>query len=93
MPYAEHVYHVYAVRTSKRDALAKFLISHGISVALHYATPVHLQPAYSDLGYREGDFPGAEEAARETLALPIYPELPDLAIEKIINTINIFLNK
>lgn len=75
MPWARHVYHVYSVRTSDRDAFRSALQEEGIQTAVHYAIPVHLQPAYADLGYRGGSFPESEAAANEVVALPIYPEL------------------
>jgi dTDP-4-amino-4,6-dideoxygalactose transaminase len=77
MPYAEHVYHVYAIRTADRAALQRSLDELGVQTGIHYPTPVHLQPAYADLGYRAGEFPEAEAAAREVLSLPLYPELSD----------------
>jgi dTDP-4-amino-4,6-dideoxygalactose transaminase len=73
-----HVYHVFAVRHPQRDRLATELAEHGVATGIHYPVPVHMQPAYSDLGYEPGDFPIAERAAREVLSLPMYPELrPD----------------
>ncbi len=78
MPYAQHVYHVYAVRTARREELEAQLQARGVGTAIHYPTPVYLQPAYADLGYHAGDFPNAERAAREVLSLPMFPELsPD----------------
>jgi len=74
-PDARHVYHVYAVRVTEREALRERLQADGIATALHYPIPVHLQPAHADLGYRLGDFPHAERAAAEVLSLPLYPEL------------------
>jgi len=73
----EHVYHVYAIRSAARDRLAEGLAAAGVATGLHYPRPVHLQPAYADLGYRQGDFPVAERLAREMLSLPIYPELAE----------------
>jgi dTDP-4-amino-4,6-dideoxygalactose transaminase len=70
-----HVYHVYAVRSPDRRALADALAAEGIHTGLHYPIPVHLQPAYAFLGHRRGDFPETETAAREVLSLPIFPEL------------------
>lgn len=70
-----HVWHIYAVRSPDRDALQQHLAREGIATGLHYPIPVHLQPAYADLGYREGDFPVAELAARTVLSLPMYAEL------------------
>ena len=74
-PYARHVYHVYAIRTHDRASLQAHLHEHGIQTGIHYPTPVHMQPAYASLGYREGDFPNAEAAAREVLSLPMFPSL------------------
>jgi dTDP-4-amino-4,6-dideoxygalactose transaminase len=71
----EHVYHVYAVRTAARDALRAALQEAGVATGLHYPRPVHLQPAYADLGYGPGDLPVSERLAREMLSLPIYPEM------------------
>lgn len=73
--YARHVYHIYAVRTEGRDALMRFLTDQQISCAIHYPHPIHLQPAYAQLGYRKGDLPVAEAAADQLLSLPLYPEL------------------
>jgi dTDP-4-amino-4,6-dideoxygalactose transaminase len=77
MPSAEHVYHLYTIRSKDRAGLQNALLSQGIQTAVHYAEPVHLQPAYSDLGYSMGSLPESESAAREVLSLPIYPELSD----------------
>jgi dTDP-4-amino-4,6-dideoxygalactose transaminase len=73
--YARHVYHVYAIRTANRPALQRQLEAGGVQSGIHYPTPVHLQPAYADLGYRTGDFPHAEAAAAEVLSLPLFPGL------------------
>ena len=75
-PYARHVYHLYAVQTTQRDVLHQALEAEGIRTGLHYRLPVHLQPAYADLGGQVGDHPYAEAAAAATLTLPVYPELP-----------------
>jgi dTDP-4-amino-4,6-dideoxygalactose transaminase len=75
MPYSRHVYHVYAVRSPQRDELQQKLNDQGIQTGIHYPIPVHLQPAYSDLGYKVGDFPHSELAAREVFSLPMYAEL------------------
>lgn len=75
MSYARHVYHVYAIRVKSRDALQKYLQGHGIQTGIHYPIPVHLQEAYADLGYRQGDFPCSERAAAEELSLPMFAEL------------------
>jgi dTDP-4-amino-4,6-dideoxygalactose transaminase len=79
---AEHVYHVYAVRVADRDAVrARLAATCGTNI--HYPIPVHLQPAYADLGYRAGDFPVAEALAEETLSLPMFPGLTEAQIETV----------
>jgi dTDP-4-amino-4,6-dideoxygalactose transaminase len=70
-----HVYHCYTIRSEHRDSLQAELAEAGIGTAIHYSIPAHLQQAYSDLGYRSGDFPQAEKAASEVLSLPMFPEL------------------
>jgi dTDP-4-amino-4,6-dideoxygalactose transaminase len=78
-----HVYHVYAVCLSGREMARRRLNAAGVACSMHYPIPVHLQPAYVDLGYRVGDFPVAERFAAETLSLPIYPELRSEQIERV----------
>jgi dTDP-4-amino-4,6-dideoxygalactose transaminase len=73
--YARHVYHVYAVRTQHRQALQEALLAQGIQSGIHYPIPVHLQRAFAELDYKEGDFPHSERAANEVLSLPMFPEL------------------
>jgi dTDP-4-amino-4,6-dideoxygalactose transaminase len=75
MPYARHVYHVFTVRTANRAELQTQLQAADVQSGIHYPIPVHLQPAWSDLGYERGSFPVAEQAAAEVLSLPMYPEL------------------
>ena len=72
---SRHVYHVYAVRVRRRDACREHLRTNGIQTAVHYPIPVHLQPAYGDLGHRRGDFPVTEAVAADVLSLPMFPEL------------------
>jgi len=74
-PAMRHVYHIYAVRTGSRQEWQEALQRDGIHTGVHYPIPVHLQPAFADLGYRAGQFPAAEHAAREVLSLPMFPEL------------------
>ena len=74
-PDCRHVYHVYAIRSSERDRLREALTAQQIQTGIHYPIPIHLQPAHSDLGYNAGDFPVAEQVAREVLSLPIFPEM------------------
>lgn len=83
MPYSYHVYHIYAVRSSSRDVLQQRLHEQGIQTGIHYPIPVHLQPAYADLGYQVGDFPYSELAAQEVLSLPMYAELTPEQIQTV----------
>jgi dTDP-4-amino-4,6-dideoxygalactose transaminase len=88
MPYARHVYHVYAIRTADRPAWQAALQEKGIQTGIHYPIPIHLLPAYADLGYRRGQFPQAERAAAEVLSLPMYPELTDAQCETVAAAVN-----
>ena len=82
-PGRRHVYHVYAVRTRRRQALMKALEEKGIQTGIHYPVPVHLQPAYRDAAWREGAFPHSETAAEEVLSLPMYPEMTAEHVETV----------
>jgi dTDP-4-amino-4,6-dideoxygalactose transaminase len=79
--YAESVWHLYVIRVDQRDALKDKLASLGISTGIHYPIPIHLQPAYRDLGHKVGDFPVSEEYSQRILSLPMYPELTPEAIK------------
>src|SRR5215467_8005241 len=83
MPWAHHVYHVYTLRIEDRDGMQSALAEQGVQTGFHYPIPVHLQPAYADLGYRTGSFPRAEAAAKQVLSLPLYPELSDKAVTEV----------
>jgi dTDP-4-amino-4,6-dideoxygalactose transaminase len=75
LPGNEHVWHLYVIRVTRRDHVLQCLYDHGIQAGIHYPVPVHLQPAFRNLGYAPGDFPVAEAAARQILSLPIYPQI------------------
>ena len=74
------VYHLYVIRTAARDALAEHLRARGIGTGVHYPVPVHRQPAYAHLGYGPGSLPATEAAAAGVLSLPMYPDLPEVAV-------------
>ncbi len=90
-PRATHVWHQYVVRAQRRDELRAHLTERGIGSEVYYPVPLHMQDALRDLGYREGQFPESERAAREVLALPIYPELRDEEQVRVVETIVAFL--
>jgi dTDP-4-amino-4,6-dideoxygalactose transaminase len=75
MPVAKHVYHIYAIRSRKRDELISRLAARDIACGIHYPVPLHLQEAYASLGLPRGSYPVAEESAQEFVSLPMYPEL------------------
>lgn len=81
--YAQHVYHIYAIRAQNRDQLINKLAEQGITCGIHYPVPLHLQEAYQFLGYSEGDFPNAEKCAQEFVSLPMFPELEEESIRYI----------
>jgi len=84
---SRHVYHVFAVRHPERDALRALLQERGVGTGLHYPIPVHLQPAYADLGYAAGAFPVSERIAREELSLPMFPEMEDAERDYVAETV------
>ncbi len=79
-----HVYQTYAVRVANRDKVVEHMKAHGISVLIHYPIPLHLQEAYSELGYKKGDFPVAEALSNDVLSLPMFPHMAKEQIEKVV---------
>ncbi len=89
--YAEHIFHLYVIRMADRDALMEELKGKGIATGLHYPIPIHLQPAYAELGYRRGDFPVTEAYAEEIVSLPIFPELDDEKVAYVAEAVRAFV--
>ena len=90
MPYGQAVYHLYVVQTPKREALIAHLKERGIGTMIQYPHAIHLQPAYANLGYREGSLPVSERLAREIVSLPLYPELSMDDVHAIASQVNQF---
>jgi dTDP-4-amino-4,6-dideoxygalactose transaminase len=80
-------YHLFVIRTKHRNDLARYLTAHGIGSAVHYPTPIHLVRAFRDLGYKKGDFPVSEALSQEILSLPMFPELTDGEVDRVIQTV------
>lgn len=90
---ARHVYHLYVVKSKKRDELMQYLTGADIGTGIHYKNPVHLQEACKEYGYKRGDFPKTEAIAEEILSLPMYPELTNEAVEYTASKIQEFYSK
>ncbi len=90
LDWGRHVYHLYIIRVEKRDELQAFLKSKGIASEVYYPLPPHLSIPCKKFGYKEGDFPHAEEAALHTLALPLYPELSQSQQDEVIAAVKAF---
>lgn len=89
-PRAKHVFHQYVIRAQRRDELRKFLADRKIGSEIYYPLPLHLQPAFSYLALKSGDMPASERAALEVLALPMFPELTDAEIRRVVESISDF---
>jgi len=89
---ATHVYHLFVIRTKKRNELQYHLTSLGVGTLIHYPVPPHLQPAYNDLGYCKGNFPIAEELAETLLSLPLWPGMTEQQVEFVADSIKKFFN-
>ena len=91
--WGRHIYHLFQIRALRRDALQNYLKTQGISTEVYYPVPLHLQACFADMGYAAGDYPNAERAASETLALPIYPELTEAMIARVVDTVQAFFRQ
>jgi len=89
---AEHVYHLFALHTQKRDDLRKYLSDRSIASGLHYPFPLHVQKAYGYLGYAEGDFPEAEKNSAQNITLPMFPEITPEQQREVTDAIGAFFN-
>lgn len=89
---ATHVYHLYIIRTTRRDELQQYLTQQGIGTMIHYPMPPHLQEAYNFLGHKKGDFPIAEELANTMLSIPLYPGMIQEQTQQVTNAIKQFFN-
>jgi len=89
----KHIYHMYVVRSKRRDDLVKYLKENGIGTGIYYPIPVHMQKTYEHLGYKEGDLPVTEEACTMTFALPLFPEITKEQQEYVVSVVKKFFNK
>jgi dTDP-4-amino-4,6-dideoxygalactose transaminase len=87
---SEHIFNQYTIRVPRRDALMAHLKARGIGHAVYYPLPLHLQPCFAYLGYREGAFPHAERASKEVLSLPVYPELTPAQRDEVVDAVRGF---
>src|SRR5688572_1556310 len=86
----EHIFHQYTLRAERRDELQAHLKKEGVGHAVYYPIPLHRQPCFAHLGYKDGSLPQAEQASREAISLPIYPELTRAQLDRVIDTVRGF---
>jgi dTDP-4-amino-4,6-dideoxygalactose transaminase len=93
VPEAYHIYHQYVVRAWRRDELRSFLMQQGIGTEVYYPVPLHLQECFAYLGYRAGDLPESEQAAKDVVALPMFPELREDEQQRVVTAIAEFYSR
>lgn len=89
LPGREHVYHLFVVQTDDREEFRRILSEHQVQTAVHYPIPLHLEPAFSDLGYAKGAFPVAERVTDRIVSLPMFPHLTDTEIERVAEAVTL----
>ncbi|MBC7895518.1 MAG: DegT/DnrJ/EryC1/StrS family aminotransferase [Cytophagaceae bacterium] len=89
----ESIFNQYTIRTDRRDELQAYLKSRGIGSSIYYPLPLHLQPCFAYLGYKEGQFPESERASKEVLSLPIFPELTSAQLDEVVGTVRAFYGR
>ena len=92
-PANESIFNQYTLRVEKRDALKDHLKAKGIGHSVYYPLPLHLQPCFAYLGYKEGSCPEAEKASREVVSLPVYPELTRAQLDDVVSAVRSFFGK
>ena len=85
-----HVYHLYVVQADRRNELQQLLANQGIGTGIHYPVPLHLQPAFQSLGYSIGEYPVTERLAKSILSMPMYPEMEDKQVARVVQAIGSF---
>jgi dTDP-4-amino-4,6-dideoxygalactose transaminase len=93
LPEVKHIYHLYCIESKKREFLMEKLKEYGIATGIYYPVPLHLQKAYANLGYKEGDLPVAEEVCRKIFAIPMYPEITDEEINYVSEVLHKIINE
>ena len=91
--HSSHIFNQYTLRVERRDELREHLTASSIGCSVYYPVPLHLQECFRELDYREGSFPRAEQACREVLSLPIYPELTENQQRQVVGAISDFYGK